>query len=189
MPNNTAAWLTAKYTDLEVGAAPYTQPRANEIVVKNRAVAINPVDWLKPYMGNFRVLLHQVSVSSLGTDCAGEVVEVGPGVTRFKVGDRVVGQAAGIDPKRNRPAEGAFQAYTVLSDYMASPIPDGMSFEKRCGSAPGDLDRVLWSFSERPASASAPDRARQTDRPDAPHLGRFDERGELRHSTRGRGRL
>jgi len=45
MPSNTAAWLTAeKATPLEVKPAPYTPPRENEIVVRNRAVAINIID-------------------------------------------------------------------------------------------------------------------------------------------------
>lgn len=129
MPDNQAAWLNAKYTQLEVGPAPYTSPKDNEIVVKNRAVAINPVDWFKPYMGDFAFSYIKYPFV-LGTDIAGEVVEVGKAVTRFKVGDRIVGQAAGIDPHRNRAAEGAFQSYTVLSDYMASPIPHEISFER-----------------------------------------------------------
>jgi hypothetical protein len=29
-----------------VGPAPYTQPREHEIVVRNHAVAINPLDWI-----------------------------------------------------------------------------------------------------------------------------------------------
>ena len=65
----------------------------------------------------------------VGSDVAGEVVEVGGGVTRFRVGDRVVGFAAGSDKQRNRAAEGAFQDYVVLLAHMASPIPDAMAFE------------------------------------------------------------
>jgi len=40
MPTNTAARLRVKGATLEVGPAPYTPPRANEIVVRNHAVAI-----------------------------------------------------------------------------------------------------------------------------------------------------
>ena len=65
----------------------------------------------------------------LGIDTAGEVVEVGPGVTRFKVGDRVLGHANGADEKYNSPAHGAFQKYTVLLVNAASPIPSAMSYE------------------------------------------------------------
>ena len=65
----------------------------------------------------------------LGLDTAGEVVEVGPGVTRFKVGDRVVGHANGTDEKYNSPAHSAFQKYTVLLANAASPIPSTLSYE------------------------------------------------------------
>ena len=65
----------------------------------------------------------------LGIDVAGEVVEIGPKVTRFQVGDRVVGHANGADKEYNSSAHGAFQAYTVLLVNAASPIPNTLSFE------------------------------------------------------------
>jgi NADPH:quinone reductase-like Zn-dependent oxidoreductase len=45
------------------------------------------------------------------------------------VGARVLGHAVGIEKAHNRPAEGAFQLYTVLSSHMVSPIPEAMSYE------------------------------------------------------------
>jgi threonine dehydrogenase-like Zn-dependent dehydrogenase len=65
----------------------------------------------------------------VGSDVAGEVVEVGSGVMRFRIGDRVVGYAAGSDKSRNRAAEGAFQDHVVLLAHMAAPIPAAMRFE------------------------------------------------------------
>jgi NADPH:quinone reductase-like Zn-dependent oxidoreductase len=45
MPSNAAAWLTAAKTDpLEVNSAPYSSPSEDEVVIKNGAVAINPVE-------------------------------------------------------------------------------------------------------------------------------------------------
>ncbi len=129
MPTNTAAWIEAKHAKLEVKPAPYMPPRENEIVVKNHAVAINPVDWIIQVAGN--VTYRWINYPSiLGSDCAGEVVEVGKGVTRFNVGDRVLGHAVGTDKDSNTPAGGAFQAYTVLLARMASPIPNAMSYER-----------------------------------------------------------
>lgn len=46
MPSNTAAWISAKGAQLAVGTAPYTPPGVNQIVVRNHAVAVNPVDWI-----------------------------------------------------------------------------------------------------------------------------------------------
>ena len=119
----------AKRGRLEIKPAPYTPPRQGEIVVSNRAVAINPIDWLTQSMGDiFFPWLKYPFI--LGSDVAGEAVEVGAGVSRFKVGDRVLGHAVGVDKRRNNPAEGAFQAYTVLLSHMAAPIPDAMPYEK-----------------------------------------------------------
>jgi NADPH:quinone reductase-like Zn-dependent oxidoreductase len=92
MPTNAAAWLGAKQAKLEVKPAPYTHPRENEIVVKNHAVAINPLDWMKQVVGNLTYSWIKYP-SVLGHDLAGEVVEVGTAVTRFSVGDRVLGHA------------------------------------------------------------------------------------------------
>jgi len=128
MPTNTAAWIDAKGAKLVVKPAPYTPPRANEIVVKNHAVAINPIDWIIQVASSvaFRWIKYPFV---LGSDLAGEVVEVGTAVTRFNVGDRVLGHAVGTDKDRNTPAEGAFQEYTVLLAHMAAPLPDTMPYE------------------------------------------------------------
>jgi len=128
MPANTAAWINAQHDQLEAGPAPYTPPGDDQIVIRNRAVAINPLDWIIQVAGNlaYRWLSYP---TVLGSDTAGEVAEVGKAVTRFRVGDRVLGHAVGTDRDSNRAAEGAFQQYTVVLERMASPIPDAMPFE------------------------------------------------------------
>jgi NADPH:quinone reductase-like Zn-dependent oxidoreductase len=128
MPENTALWLNAKRAPFTIGPAPYTAPRANEIVVRVRAVAVNPFDRAIQTIGG--IITPWITYSFVvGSDVAGVVVEIGSGVTRLKVGDRVLGYAAGSDKRRNRAAEGAFQNYVVLLAHMASPIPDTMAFE------------------------------------------------------------
>lgn len=127
---NAAAYLTApKARPLEVGPASYSAPGHGEVTVRNHAVAINPIDRLKQEKGNFLYSWLKYP-AILGIDLAGEVVEVGKGVTRFKIGDRVLGFANGIDKARNKHAECAFQRYTVLPENLASPIPDTRSFEQ-----------------------------------------------------------
>jgi NADPH:quinone reductase-like Zn-dependent oxidoreductase len=127
MPENKALWINAKRGPFTVGPAPYTAPRADEIVVRARAVAINPFDRLQRAMGDIFTPWTPYPFV-FGSDVAGEVVEVGAAVTRFRVGDRVVGFAAGSDKGRNRAAEGAFHDYVVLLAHMASPIPEAMAF-------------------------------------------------------------
>lgn len=131
-PTNRAAWLTAKQVrPLEVKTAPYTPAGKNEIVIRARAIAVNPVDAAKQAMGD--MMMNWVKYPFiLGDDVAGEVVEVGPLVSRFKPGDRVVGHAVSIDKRSNRAAEGAFQEYVVLRDNLVSNIPDDLSFERAC---------------------------------------------------------
>lgn len=128
MPTNAAAWLRAKHGQLEVGPAPYPRPREGEVVVRNHAVAVNPLDWILQDVALVFPWIKYPFV--LGADLAGEVVEVGPGVTRFAVGDRVLGHAVGTDRTRNSSAEGAFQHYTVILAHLAAPIPDTLSYEE-----------------------------------------------------------
>ena len=126
---NIAAWLPAKGARLEVKAAPYPVPRRDEIVVENRAVAVNPVDWILQISTDFGFPWIRYPCI-LGSDLSGTVVEVGSDVTRFKPGDRVLAHAIGTDRKRNSAAEGAFQRYTVVLAKMASPIPADLAFER-----------------------------------------------------------
>lgn len=129
MPVNTAAWLDEARANLAVRSAPYTSAGEHEIVIRNRAVAVNPLDELKQSTGNliYRWLPYP---SVLGEDVAGEVVEVGSGVTRFRVGDRVLAYAVGMEKGRRHQAEGGFQTYTVARARLAAPIPAVMSFEE-----------------------------------------------------------
>ncbi|KAI4845430.1 zinc-binding dehydrogenase [Aureobasidium sp. EXF-8845] len=128
MPANRAAYLVAQGKPLEVREAPYTTPGPNQVVVKNAAVAINPVDWLLPKV--VKMFCPQVKLPFIfGDDCAGTVVEVGEGVKGLKVGDRVLGLAVSFDKRSNKASEGGFQEYTVLRTTLVSKIPDWMSFE------------------------------------------------------------
>ncbi|KAI1760822.1 GroES-like protein [Hypoxylon sp. FL1150] len=125
MATNNAAWIkAAKSRPFVVEPAPVWTPEANEILVKNHAVAINPVDG-SLQAGGWWPLNYP---TMLGQDVAGVVAAVGPGVTRFKVGDRVVGHAVGMATKRDQ--DNAFQEYTILQINMTAPLPDHVTFEK-----------------------------------------------------------
>jgi NADPH:quinone reductase-like Zn-dependent oxidoreductase len=126
-PANSAAWLGPKHAPLAVGPAGYTRPGPNEIVVRNHAVAINPLDWILQQVGT--IIYSWITYPFvIGSDVAGQVVEVGEAVTRFAVGDRVLGFATGTDKDENTSSAGAFQLYTVVRERLASPIPDDLSF-------------------------------------------------------------
>jgi NADPH:quinone reductase-like Zn-dependent oxidoreductase len=129
MPINRAAWILAEKQRLQVQEAPYSTPGPNEIVVKNRAVAVNPIDWVLQSQGTGMAFRWIKFPFILGNDVAGEVIQIGHEVTRFKVGDRVLGQAMSTDQKINNAAYGGFQLYTILLEQITSPIPDHLSFE------------------------------------------------------------
>lgn len=125
-PSNTAAWITAeKAYPLEVKPAPYVAPTANEIVVKNHAVALNLVDWARQDMG--ASLFNWTKYPAIiGSDIAGTVEEVGSSVTRFHPGDRVLAHADELT--NNKSSQGAFQRYVVVESHMVAPIPDSLSY-------------------------------------------------------------
>ena len=50
--SNKAAWLTAaKVKPFKIDDSPMPVPKANEVVIKNCAVAINPTDWAMQALG------------------------------------------------------------------------------------------------------------------------------------------
>lgn len=75
---------------------PLPTPGAGQVRVKVRACAMNAADWhilrADPFLARFAVGLFKPRFNVLGCDLAGEVEAVGPGVTRFKVGDPVMGE-------------------------------------------------------------------------------------------------
>ncbi|KAH7141146.1 chaperonin 10-like protein [Dactylonectria macrodidyma] len=125
MTQNEAAWITSRSEyPFTVKKGPNPTAGAGEIVIKNAAVSINPVDWKIQAHGSY---LSQYPFI-LGEDAAGFVEEVGAGVTRFKKGDRVVAHCHGL--MTGNPAKSAFQTYPVATGALVSPIPDSMSFEQ-----------------------------------------------------------
>lgn len=121
-PQNQAAWLDGKGSKLRVDKSEYPTPGADEIVVKNHAIAINPVDWKIQDYGLFLKTWPNV----LGTDIAGEVVEVGSNVSKFKKGDRVLAHT--ISLATQKPQDGGFQLYSAAPAISASIIPASMPY-------------------------------------------------------------
>lgn len=82
------------------------KPGKNQLLIRNHAAAINPVDWKVQDHGMIIIALTTWAYLErtkygkgyfienypmvLGEDIAGEVTEVGEGVTQFKKGDRVI---------------------------------------------------------------------------------------------------
>jgi 16S rRNA processing protein RimM len=74
-------------------------PGDDEVLVRVRAAALNPLDWHTmrgtPYFARIGMGLRKPKVIRLGVDFAGTVEAVGRNVTRFKPGDEVLGGRTG----------------------------------------------------------------------------------------------
>ena len=122
--SNQAAVLKEAKARLTIEERPIPKPGNDEILVKNSALATNPVDWKMQTIG----MLIESYPTILGSDAAGTVEQVGSGVTRFKAGDRITGFADVISSKRSD--NGAFQQYTAIKACAAARLPKFVSFEE-----------------------------------------------------------
>jgi alcohol dehydrogenase len=68
-------------------------PSAGKVLVKIKAAAINPVDW-KIREGYMQQMIPLQFPSPLGMDFSGVIEKVGQGVSQFRQGDEVYGQAS-----------------------------------------------------------------------------------------------
>jgi NADPH:quinone reductase-like Zn-dependent oxidoreductase len=105
---------------LAVTELPRPRPLPTEVLVRVRAAGVNPVDrYTAEGHGVAGVLGDPPFVP--GWDVAGEVEEVGYGVTRFAPGDRVFGM-----PNFPRAA-GAYAQYVAAPSRHFARTPDGLS--------------------------------------------------------------
>ena len=122
--SNQAAVLKEEKAKLTIEERPLPKPGPSDVVVKNYALATNPVDWKMQQTGFWVEKYPAV----LGSDVSGIVDAVGSDVKHFQKGDRVTGFAHSILSKD--PQNGAFQHFTVVKDCALAKIPDSMSFEE-----------------------------------------------------------
>lgn len=109
-------WMQMSDTDtvLELRQTAVPVPQAGQLLVRMQAASLNRGEFL---IGHG---LHGQAGTwkAIGAECAGEVVEVGPGVSRFKAGDRVMGRCPG-----------AFSEYVLMDLAEALAVPPNLSWE------------------------------------------------------------
>lgn len=105
--------------ELKLEQVPRPVPQAGEVLVRVHAAGVNPVDWKirQGLLKDFRPLQFPYTP---GSDIAGVIEEVGPGVTAFRQGQAVFGQAT----------SGAYAAYTLASIEMLALKPQKLSFDE-----------------------------------------------------------
>ena len=107
---------------VSLGAVEKPAPKAGEVLIEIRAVSVNFVD-LVMISGSYQFKPQTPFVP--GKLPAGVVAAVGPGVTRFKVGDRAVAQAE----------YGGFAEYVAMPEEQCVPLPAAISFTEAAGMA------------------------------------------------------
>jgi NADPH:quinone reductase-like Zn-dependent oxidoreductase len=111
---------------VEVREIEQPSPVEDQVLVRVRAASVNRADldglaprpqFIRLFMGVRAPRQHR-----LGVDVAGEVEVVGPGVTRFKPGDRVFADMFSF-------GAGSFAEYVCAPERAFLPIPSGLTFE------------------------------------------------------------
>lgn len=76
--------------DLQMIETEIPSIQANELLIKVKAVAINPLDW-KKIEGQMKMITGKKFPKGIAFDFAGVVEKTGDGISKFKIGDEVFG--------------------------------------------------------------------------------------------------
>lgn len=106
---------------LEVGEVPTPEAGEGQVLLRVKAAGVNMAEWHlmagEPKAVRLAMGLPRPRRTGLGEDVAGVVEAVGPGVTRFTVGDEVVGSGTET-----------WAELAVADEKLLAPKPAGLSF-------------------------------------------------------------
>ncbi|MDQ6990201.1 MAG: NADP-dependent oxidoreductase [Mariprofundaceae bacterium] len=100
-------------------------PAENDVLIKVKAAAVNPVDW-KIREGYLQSLLNHTLPLTLGWDVAGEIAAIGENVKHLKVGDAVYSRP---DIAKN----GSYAEYQVVDADEVALKPSSLSWQEAAG--------------------------------------------------------
>lgn len=101
--------------NIRVGDLPRPVPGPGQVLVRVKAVSLNPIDlYIRSGLVAFPLAFPYV----IGCDLAGTVDEVGPGTSRYKVGDRVWGSNQGLLGRQGVAAE-----FAAVDEEWLHPTP------------------------------------------------------------------
>jgi NADPH:quinone reductase-like Zn-dependent oxidoreductase len=108
---------------LGVGDVPAPVPGDGEVLVRVHAASLNARDWHvmrgDPFLARLSFGIRAPRARIRGTDFSGRVEAVGPGVTRFRPGDDVFGEAGG-----------ALAEYVCAPEDVVERTPAGLTHEQ-----------------------------------------------------------
>jgi NADPH2:quinone reductase len=100
---------------------PMPQVGAKQVLVKVEAIGVNPVDTYKR-SGNYT---HKPALPyTPGSDAAGTIVEIGEGIMKWQVNQRVYLSGA---------ITGTYAEFALCEEHQIHHLPDGVSFEEGAG--------------------------------------------------------
>jgi NADPH:quinone reductase-like Zn-dependent oxidoreductase len=122
---------------LRIASVPVPSPAAGQVLVRIAATSVNLSDWetlrgkpLYSRIGGLRAPARR----TLGSDIAGWVDAVGPGVTRFSPGDEVYGD--------NLALKGGFAEYAIAPESVLATKPPGLTLVE--ASAIPQAGAIAW---------------------------------------------
>jgi NADPH:quinone reductase-like Zn-dependent oxidoreductase len=106
---------------LVYGPLPRPRPKSGQVLVRVRAAAVNPRDWIvRDGRYVFRFALPRFPII-LGSDLCGDVAACGPGASRFRIGDEVFG----MQPLFG--GMGAYAEYVAIDETALARKPSSIS--------------------------------------------------------------
>jgi NADPH:quinone reductase-like Zn-dependent oxidoreductase len=123
MPDNTMRtvhfYAYGGPEQLVMEQVPLPEPQVSEVLVRVYAAGVNPIDW-KIRKGFFKDVRPVPLPFTPGSELAGTVEALGPGVTAFEFGQAVYG----------RGAKGAYADYAVVPADSLAHKPRNISFDQ-----------------------------------------------------------
>ncbi len=107
---------------LQYGEQPMPEIKPNDLLVRVHATSVNQVDW-KLRQGAILPVAPFTSAIIPGRDVAGEVVQTGAEVTKFKTGDKVFGML-------DTALGGGCAEYAVLPEAVTVALPQNLDYNE-----------------------------------------------------------
>jgi propanol-preferring alcohol dehydrogenase len=135
------AWLfTGAHQPLQLIERDTPRPGPGQALIEVRGAGLCHSD-VGVLDGTITEMLPMEPPIILGHEVAGVVLEVGPGVTKFKAGDRIV--ASGDEAFcPGWSADGGYATHCLLSTTCMAPLPDGVDFVQ--GAAATDAGQTSY---------------------------------------------